>query len=156
MNFISSYRNFLRIVVCIFLLTHNSGFGNSSGAASPTVTADNESAGQELIRLEPSQPAGDQLIMLHFPDSSERGGTFRLEKLVDQHWSLTHYLVAAYGTQAPMVFGVNQLSGYDEFAVVGPGPDTVRLPKRLDPGNWRICAANVSRPICGTFSVNQQ
>ena len=111
----------------------------------------------DLMMITPEQVAPGGEVELTYPEQSERGVAFVLERAVGETWSTTHLLsssTAGYGGQ-PSSVSVDAAEGYgwEDIGIAGPGPDLLVLPRDASIGASRICTANALENFCAEIDV---
>ena len=111
----------------------------------------------ELMTVTPDVAAPGDHVELTFPEQTERGVAFVLERAAGESWSTTHFLTSStdgYGS-APTAVSVDAAEGYawEDIGIGGPGPDRLVIPTDAVPGPYRICTANALENFCGEITV---
>lgn len=109
----------------------------------------------DLLVIEPeAAPPGTQLA-LRFPEETSRGIAFTLDRRTADGWETTHWMTSdANGDRDPDTIPAGS-EGFavEDVGVGGPGPDHVRLPEELEPGEYRVCTANAVTQFCAPLTV---
>lgn len=111
----------------------------------------------ELMTITPEQAAPGDHVELTYPEQTQRGVAFVLERAAGETWSTTHLLTSStdgYGG-GPSAVPVDDAEGYgwDDIGVGGPGPDRLVIPDDAVPGPYRICTANALENFCAELTV---
>jgi hypothetical protein len=108
----------------------------------------------ELMELQPAAPTPGQIVALSFPQETERGVMFVLERQTgDDSWDHL-YLMLSDSHHQPATFPpeADDLD-WDDVGIDGPGPDRVALPEDLRPGEYRICTGNAGQNFCAPIEI---
>lgn len=109
----------------------------------------------DLMLIEPpAAPPGSE-VALRFPEETFRGIAFQLDRRTADGWETTHWMTSdANGDQyADTVPAGTEGYGVIDVGVGGPGPDHVRLPDDVGPGEHRICTANAGEEFCAPLTI---
>lgn len=108
----------------------------------------------ELLVLEPQEAVPGQLVAMHFPEETPRGVAFQLDMLDSEGWVPVAWMTSDGNGGEPVTVPVST-EGYGvvDVGVAGPGPDHVRLPGDVPPGDYRICTANAGDEFCAPLEV---
>lgn len=130
----------------------------------PEVTAEPGAADSELRAVPGMRPdllvidppvagPGDELT-LRFPQETPRGLAFDLDRRSEGSWETTHRMTSdATGAPYRTVPVGAEGFGVDDVGVTGFGPERVRLPDELEPGEYRLCAADAAERFCAPLPV---
>ncbi len=111
----------------------------------------------ELVTISPERAAPGDRVELGYPQQTERGVAFVLERAIGETWSTTHLLTSStdgYDSQ-PSSVSVDAAEGYawEDIGIAGPGPDHLLIPDDATPGPYRICTANARENFCAEIDV---
>ncbi len=111
----------------------------------------------ELMTITPSIAFPGAAIGLTFPEGTERGVAYVLERAFGDRWSTTHFLTSStdgYGG-SPSAWAVDSAEGHEweAIGIAGPGPDRLLVPDDATLGASRICTANAIENFCAELTV---
>ena len=109
------------------------------------------------MTVAPSDPEPGEQVELTFPQETERGVAYVLERAFGDRWSTTHFLTSStdgYGG-SPGAWAVDAAEGHgwEDIGIAGPGPDLIVIPVDASTGAYRICTANAHENICAEVTV---
>ncbi len=113
----------------------------------------------DLLTIEPNLMSPGEDVELHFPQETERGVAYVLEKRVRNDWQMRYFLTsrtADYAASAPSWSAVDAdvvPDPWPAIAISRPGPDVMRVPDTAGPGQYRICTANVPENFCAELEI---
>lgn len=108
----------------------------------------------DLLVLDPSTAEPGQLLAMHFPEETSRGIAFQLDRRESGNWLPVAWMTSdGNGGEPATVSVTTEDYGVDDVGVGGPGPDHVRLPDDVAPGDYRICTANAGEEFCAPLEI---
>lgn len=108
----------------------------------------------DLLVLDPSMAEPGQLLAMHFPEETSRGIAFQLDRRESGSWVPVAWMTSDGNGGEPVTVPVSTEGyGVEDVGVGGPGPDHVRLPDDVAPGDYRICTANAGEEFCAPLEV---
>lgn len=120
---------------------------------------DEAEARPDLLTIEPNPMSPGDEVELYFPQETERGVAYVLEKRVPNDWQVRYFLTsrtADYAASGPSWSAVDADATPDpwpDIAIDGPGPDSVHVPDTAGPGQYRICTANAPENFCAELEI---
>lgn len=110
---------------------------------------------EDLMVADPSTARPGDRVAVRFPEHTDRGIAFHLERLDGDDWTTTHWMVSdANGGEPATVPEGTDGFGWEDVGITGPGPDHIELPADLEPGSYRICTGNAVPDICTPLHVD--
>lgn len=107
-----------------------------------------------LLVLDPSRAEPGQLVAMRFPEQTPRGVAFELHRRTGDGWTPVAWMTSdGNGGEPVTVPAFTPGYGVNDVGVGGPGPDHVRLPDDVSPGDYRICTANAGEEFCAPLEV---
>ncbi len=93
---------------------------------------------------------------MHYPEETQRGTPFALERIRDEQPSFMYWMTAApNGFGEPSWEPAEADFDWNDQQVRGPGPDVLELPDDLAEGEYRLCTVNRPGNMCsGRFIVD--
>jgi putative cell wall-binding protein len=113
----------------------------------------------DLLRVHPTTVAPGQLAQLTFPEGTERGAGFELEKDTDDGWDHRYFLTVELprgsGNRPGWQHASDAEPVFPLVALTGPGPDVVEIPFTASAGDWRICTVDTTEPrrFCAALRI---
>lgn len=108
----------------------------------------------DLLELDPPAATANELIAMHFPEETPRGVAFQLDRRASDGWTTVAWMTSDGNGGEPVTVPVmTEGYGVNDVGVGGPGPDHVRLPGDVAPGDYRICTANAGEEFCAPIQV---
>lgn len=108
----------------------------------------------DLLVLDPRGAEPGQLVAMRFPEETMRGVAFQLDGRTGEGWEPVAWMTSdGNGGEPVTVPAFTEGYGVEDVGVGGPGPDHVRLPDDVPPGDYRICTANAGEEFCAPLEV---
>jgi hypothetical protein len=108
----------------------------------------------DLLILDPANAAPGQLVAMRFPEQTSRGVAFQLDRRTADGWTPVAWMTSdGNGGEPATVPAFTEGYGVEDVGVGGPGPDHVRLPDDVSPGDHRICTANAGEDFCALLEI---
>jgi hypothetical protein len=108
----------------------------------------------ELLVLDPATAAPGQLVAMRFPEQTSRGVAFQLDRRTADGWVPVAWMTSdGNGGEPTTVPAFAEGYSVHDVGVRGPGPDHVRLPDDVPPGDYRICTANAGEDFCAPLEI---
>lgn len=113
----------------------------------------------DLLEVHPNPASPGELVELSFPKRSERGIGYVLEARVEETWDLRFVLSASTSERQEPSWqpadDPEEVVGWPDLAVSGAGPDQIEVPDTAEPGDYRICTANMGTNFCAEIVVTR-
>jgi hypothetical protein len=108
----------------------------------------------DLLVLDPVNAAPGQLVAMRYPEQTSRGVAFQLDRRTGDGWTPVSWMTSDGNGGDPItVPAFTGGFGVPDVGVGGSGPDHVRLPDDVPPGDYRICTANAGEDFCSRLVV---
>lgn len=108
----------------------------------------------ELLVLDAPEAEPGQLVAMRFPEGTSRGVAFQLDQRAGDAWRPVAWMTSDGNGGEPVTVPVSTDGyGVEDVGVGGAGPDHVRLPADVPPGDYRICTANAGDEFCTPLEI---
>lgn len=112
----------------------------------------------DLIVADPAAISPGGVVGLTFPEESNRGVLFVLERRVGDSWAHRYDLLSdgpgAGWQRSWHPVGAEPIV-VEDIGVGGPGPDRVPIPETAEPGDYRICTGNAGENFCTPIRIGE-
>ena len=108
----------------------------------------------DLMVAQPVAASAGDTVSLAFPQGTDRGLLFDLERGEGERWEIVYHLVSTGNGDPPAFFRpTDEGPAVPDVGVAGRGPDRVVIPPDVAPGSYRICADNAAESFCTLIEI---